>query len=805
MTNEAPMVPRTTLSQEATALPKDERKRILASIPEVEFHGYLAELFRTMDPNYWVEVTHGTTELGKDIVIVRQDPLAPDVIGVVVKRGDIRAKTSGDIDLLKLAVQEVLSGKGERITSEVLSQIAQAKVHDAELRPFLARLKITKVIVVLVGEMSNTARTRIQAEVGTSGQVFDLPWLVDKFTEGYPQVFFDGRAVDFLDTAIQSLERDSFYTKAGKTLSECFVEPLVAQLDSNVALDDVSLAVQIRNKRVPFARLGEVTAQRRRVLLVGDPGSGKSKAVAKMCIEAYRHILAQLTRSGFAAQDVGIPLILPARRLLDLRTTQDLLDEVLPLEARQRFLLETLVVDGLDEVPAAERASILDRASQMALELDAHLLVTSRKLAALNAPPLGFERYELLPFEFSQAMKLVQKIITDGNVLPALREGLQRIQAQIPMSPLSLLLLVELVAERKEVPSSITELYDRFLDLVFGRWDQEKGVQVLFEYIVKKRFLAELAFHEFKEKERLEIGVADFEAFVASYSSKYGWDDAKLREFLKEIERAGILQVQDEVFFRHRSFLDYFVALFVYDQRSSIPDLNEFVARIYFDGLWSEVAFFYAGLGREVGPDLLGALFKYESAGTTFPIDKLLVGRLLQAGWHSTTKVKEDGIRAALEILPAAAKGFEAMLRKADIEAPLLYSDLFALILGEVSLGSVFLSQEVTKLLDEVEGRENHELEQFLQWSALLWSAKRFVEASDLVRRIRMFVATVEAAHLQPLEEARLLLLGGAADTSNAVLLKAISRRLKRLAKRAPGSLKPLFRERKKGFRRLKS
>ena len=50
---------------EAKALPQDERKRILQSIPEVDFHHHLAQLFRNMEPEYWVEVTHGTDEFGQ--------------------------------------------------------------------------------------------------------------------------------------------------------------------------------------------------------------------------------------------------------------------------------------------------------------------------------------------------------------------------------------------------------------------------------------------------------------------------------------------------------------------------------------------------------------------------------------------------------------------------------------------------------------------------------------------------------------------------------------------------------------------
>src|SRR5882672_2382277 len=294
------MITPSQLKSEARALPKEERKRLLAEIPETDLHGYLAQLFRAMHAEYWVEVTYGADEFGKDLVVVRNDPLSPDVIGVVVKRGDIRAKTAGDVDEVKGLVELVLTGKGQRITSEILSQIAQAQDHSAALKGYARDFKVNKVIVILAGEMSNNARTRIEREVAGKGQVYDLPWLVDAFTDYYPQVFFDGRAVDFLDELTKLLESDSFYAKTGKTLSECFVEPIVAEMENTVSLDDANLAVHLRNKRIKFSQLASVVSAKRQALLVGDPGSGKSKALAKLCIDSYRSVFRQLTRTGVA-------------------------------------------------------------------------------------------------------------------------------------------------------------------------------------------------------------------------------------------------------------------------------------------------------------------------------------------------------------------------------------------------------------------------------------------------------------------------------------------------------------------------
>lgn len=770
----------------------EERKSILTGIRETDFHKFLAELFRALNPEYWVEVTHGTDEFGRDLVIVRDDPLSPDVIAVVVKRGDIKARTAGDVDAIRSGVELAKRGKGTRATTEILSQIRQAQTHPSLLRGYVAELATTKVLVVLVGEMSKNVHARIEKEIAI-GQVLDLPWLVQHFTEHYPQVFFEGHAVDYLDHLIVALEKDGFYAKADKTLSECFVEPIIAQTEGQISVDDANLAIKVKNRRFKFPQLVDVIREKRRVLLVGDAGSGKSKAAAKLCIDGYHAALAQLTKARGQGDRSGIPLLVQARDLQGFQDSESLFVSLLPVEVRTRFDIEILVVDGLDEVPADLRQSVLQKATSFAETFNAALLVTSRKIAAFSAAPEGFARYELLPFEFSQALKLMQKVVANPAMMPALREGLERIQNQIPMNPLSLLLLVELVAERKEVPSSITELYDRFLDLVFGRWDQEKGIEVLFDYLIKKRFLGALAYTEFQMKDRLEIPAIEFEAFLRGYATEYAWDEARLRDFVKEVERAGIITIQEDVFFRHRSFLDYFVALHLFDQRAAISDLISLVTGLYFNGVWTEVAFFYVGLGRELPNGFIERIFDFSVEGNDFPVEKLMAGHLLQAGWHSPTKVKEQGLRRALESLPRAAEKATDYVRTLEPTAPILYADVFALLLAEYSLGSIVVSHEAYTVLKEFSSRDSVEIPDLFKRVCLLWVGRRFMDPAEHQQELTGFVKHLSSARLSAVDEARLLVLAGIADPANVALQKSVSRRLKRLTRFAPTTLQHLL------------
>jgi hypothetical protein len=111
---------------------------------ETDLHTFLKELFQAMQPDYTVEITHGTQEFGKDLVIVKVDNFTKEIIGVVVKRGRINGKTLGDVDDLKSRTKTVLSKGDEKTLGEIRSQIEQALTHPAETKSILADLPVSK-------------------------------------------------------------------------------------------------------------------------------------------------------------------------------------------------------------------------------------------------------------------------------------------------------------------------------------------------------------------------------------------------------------------------------------------------------------------------------------------------------------------------------------------------------------------------------------------------------------------------------------------------------------------------------------
>lgn len=781
---------RSQLVAHARLLPFDERKRILLLLPELELQKHLKDLYHAMEPTYRVEVTQGPKELGKDLVLIKNDHVTTDVIGVVVKCGDIKGKTLGEVDEIIADIEDTFIFKGNRKFEEVLSQVKQATSHPAEVSFSIEKFPVNKVIVLIAGSVSSEARTRINGEIRDRvDQINGVDWLIDKFTEFYPEIFFEGRITSFIERKIEQLEHQHIAIKTNKLLSDCFVEPVVQAAD--VAIDlKKGIDAYLDRKKLPFLSLDSVIIGRKRVLIIGDPGTGKSAAAAKLTIDLLRQLYKSASRREHKSEKLRIPILVTAIQLEAAKSPIELLDNYFgDHDLVDETEVRLLTVDGLDEVRADTRSEVIAKAVEYAESYSAPLIVTSRAIDLLKVSPSGFEKYELLPFGAGQALSLIKKINERTDVLDVVREGLERIKHQIPMVPLSLLLLIELVEEHKEIPASVTELYDRFSDSTLGKDDKNKGIEVLFEYRIKKRFLAELAFTLFVDKGLVEIPNDTFHAFCETYGERFKFGSGELNRFVYEIERGGILCIGDEtVMFRHRSFLDYFAALHLDDVRDEFSDLNGYLTDLFFRDDAGETAFFYVGLRRKIRKNLLDKIFDFPRDTIGAELAKVNVGHLLQAGWHTEAVLQKEGLARALSYLKSVRCKLIEFAKESDWRQPNLLSDLMILSTCDVSFKSGFLVTELRALLEENRGPRNSE--EFFAWLALVWVLRPFLESSELNKEITAMVSELEGAALQSNEDrVEFALLISILDKRKAVFTKALKDRIKKIYSKHPTEL----------------
>ena len=781
------MVEQYDLGTLAKALSFDQRRVVLTSLKETDLRLHLRSLMIAMEPNAVVEITHGTEELGKDLVMVKRTKFGQEVTAAVVKAGVVGGKTMGKAD-------------------EIATQVEDCFLHPAKLKTMSGVFPVEKVWIMVAGEFTVKGQQKLEARTKNRPvKLFDVKWLVEQFTDYYPQVFFEGGIVDFLKTKILELEKTRMVSSCGSALSESWVEPLVASLETPITFDEEALTIIFENNRLPFSQLKQIalSAKPRRIILAGDPGTGKSTALAKLSLDVLKESFNLVVQRRLDdATKITVPVLILAKDMVKFEDSGALLTTYIPQEeTRDRFCVNLLVVDGLDEVSPPLRSGIVEKATEFSQQMDCSVIIASRKVETIKNPIVEYGRFELLPFDFGRALNLFKKLVRDTQLLGVLRDGLQKIRFQILMTPLSLSLLIDIADQYKEIPASITELYERFTDIALGRFDKDKGIEVLFEYEIKKRFLAQLAFTHFLEMDRLEIPSSEFSDFVRSYAKLYRMDEGRLGAFVQEVDRSGMLRMGETISFCHRSFLDYFAAYSIFVRQDTIEDLDDLIAKLYFSDGWGEVAFFYIGSKREIAEATVNKLFSFDTEGFGADIDRFLVGRLLQAGWHSLSETKTQAMRQSLDFAPSIRDRLLDAAKKQQVGFPQIFGDFLLLALCEIGFVSAFLQKEEQLLFDDLSKKaDSRSLYSSL---LLLWSMRRSLSSDELRLAINSLLSAMSGVpNLSSDEQARMLLLCSSLERQEKTTTGAVKRKLDRLQKKNPGVFKELLPHARKGFRR---
>ncbi|MEM8488956.1 MAG: SUMF1/EgtB/PvdO family nonheme iron enzyme [Bacteroidota bacterium] len=443
----------------------------------------------------------------------------------------------------------------------------------------------------------------------------------------------------------------AYRTYLGRLLRRCRLLPLGAfgfehGAEDDVTLDQVYINLLTTSKQkiekdgeeeeISITAL-EAVQNTERLVLLGDPGSGKSTFVKQLLVTeakkaldgdasglpvfvTLRALAPRLVSAGKNALTPDKRRHLLARCVLDY-VIDDVhalqLSEAVPvLQEAFRTGDVQLVLDGLDEVPFEARSLVRETVGAL---LDHHdlkrVIVTCRIRSYTEESRIeGFDAHTLAPFDDAQIQQFIAGWYDAQMQLGALKTSdtarlttdLQQAVntqylRQLAPNPMLLTTMIMVHQEDKELPRQRVVLYERAVDILLRKWEKDKGqlpedMQELLSSKERIRPIVQRLAFEAHKKKRADAA-ADLprhEAIHILEQDAYLGDLAFAGRFLDYVdERSGLLiglggslGKPAAYSFPHRTFQEYLAGCYLINNpRSAAREIRKLAKEGDF---WSE-------------------------------------------------------------------------------------------------------------------------------------------------------------------------------------------------------------------------
>jgi hypothetical protein len=554
-----------------------------------EFHPFLKGVFSNIKEILDVEYTHGQNEMGADFLLKREDPITHDHywVGVIVKVGKIHSSLQ-DIErqVKECRVPRMNKNGGELIintiwvmTNSSISENSKRKIGTEYSAQAITFFDIDKVVALADKALGDT-------------------WHTDNtFTRNY---------LSDLKTSFEETDKqcDLIILPDGLTIDQDIVEKKSNYVEGKKknAQHKVNLVEQVRKQKVSF--------------LEGGFGSGKSKQLRQLAIA----ICKKNTDSN-----IEVPVLVAFTDLiakyqcdLDILFDQRFSDEVYKEIGDQHKII--LLIDAVDESPIneSEKLKHIENLIQQVRSKNIHILFSSRSIRGTLKKGTDDVKnnkiYEIQPLSATAVIKFIEKVCKSHSLPSRIyndinNSGLIRDMARTPIAAILLAKLLQ--EERNDLPSTLTELFNKYVELSLGRWDVDKGLASEKEYRIKNVVLERIAIYIIDNK-LPNIGVGEALNFFENYMSERNNEKLTAEVVYKNlVARSGIVIECDGRFrFKHKSIIEY-----LYAQSQAKNQSLKMNAKAY-EHYWQNIYFFYFGCRNDCEKEMRAV---FDIKPTTIP------------------------------------------------------------------------------------------------------------------------------------------------------------------------------------------
>ena len=579
-----------------------------------ELHPLLRSIFEQMANVQSVEYTHGPNELGADFIIERRDDDLgrTNYIGVVAKTDRI-LQSFADVE------RQIDECSDER-----------------RIKGGMETVRLPEVWVITSKTISHNAKGRIEQKFRSRKiHFFESDWLVGQIDRHAPHFWeaIDGAAGKYL--AMLGKRLDIITTQTAIAAST-----QVSNLQIEIDVEEVESDRYVQKGRPTKPRLvnlkEEVLANKVSII-EAEMGYGKSHLARRLAMHfaSVATFKASLALPVFASFKGFSESNQPLEEYVEGIVGKECLCHVQASAGRV-----LLILDGVDEASADQDKckQKIDEIITAAKDSSMWTLVfTSRPWKALGeiaAEHGGVRKYRIRPLSIGKIITYLRQVfetlkMPDRLVDDIANSGLFK---QLPQNPIAATLLANIIKQDKyELPSNLTELYAKTVELMLGRWDERREISTEKQYKTAERLARLLARHMI-DNQLVYMSKVEIKEMFNSYLSDRQTGVSLDETFDYLINRSsifGVFEDTDAVFFRHRSFAEYLYAKDAFQARDLV------ISTRAFDVYWANTYFFYVGTRSEC-PDLIDALVGVKVTEIGHRVHRMLnMGNYMLAGYET--------------------------------------------------------------------------------------------------------------------------------------------------------------------------
>ncbi len=581
-------------------------KKIIDIQDEVrELHPLLKNLLPKIPNITRIEYTHGTQEKGADFVLCKTDTIPINkhtYIGVVAKIGKIHQNLS-----------------------DIETQIEDCFLLKRLFENGRSKIQITEVWVIVSGNITNNAKEKIAEKFKVHNITFlsaqELGILVEKYLPHYWESV-EPEVLEYLTHTIhKNKEEDKRLALLDHCAEDFFIEPTITEIRSN----------QWNAKKPRVINILEEVDKNPFIIIEGGMGAGKSTFV--------RHLVIHLATPDIFEQEKKLPLLVSFKDFLD-KYQADIkkviaaeIPDTIPADVRQNTSV-VIIIDAVDEVnlPESELYQKLKELESQANK-QIKIILTTRNIQ--NIIPEKQKDIGLIcrinPLSTKQIISILQEQCKNLSTQTRLFEDLKKssLFKNIPRNPITAILLANIINQcPQELPSNLTELYSKYMEIVVGRWDEKKGLATSTEYEAAHRILRQIAVYML-DNGLQEIATSELSGHIQTYLKERNLDlqaDKLLAKFQTRCEIVTFNNQKCTFSFKHKSFAEFLYA----EEKIDTPSFQ--IKEILFHPFWQGTAFFYFGLKKDCTGEMAQILeatpkdIKEQIIKVWFTADYLLAG-----------------------------------------------------------------------------------------------------------------------------------------------------------------------------------